>query len=81
MRRRIVAALAAGAAGLALGVMPTTGAFASSDGRADYGCSDWRGWDRCDHHDHDNFFFHHRNFDHRNFDDFNDVVVIFVGLR
>lgn len=69
MRRRIIAAISAGAAGLALGVMPATGAFASSENRDDFRCSDWGGWDdrrHCDFFDRDG-----RNF--------NDVVIILVG--
>lgn len=76
MRRRIVAAVSAGAAGLALGLMPATGAFASSDTRVDNRCSDWRGGNGSRHCD----GFNDRNFNDRNFRNFNDVVIIFVGL-
>ncbi|MCP3819829.1 hypothetical protein NLX86_17520 [Streptomyces sp. A3M-1-3] len=72
MRRRIIAAVSAGAAGLALGVMPATGAFASSDTRSDYGCSDWRSWDDRRHHCDDR-----DDHDDRNL---NDVVIILVAL-
>ncbi|MFD3440490.1 hypothetical protein ACFWU3_23625 [Streptomyces sp. NPDC058685] len=57
MRRKIIAAVSAGAAGLALAVIPATGAFASSSasGGGNYGCSDGRGWDNrnnnCDFYD------------------------------
>ncbi|MFD7613735.1 hypothetical protein [Streptomyces sp. NPDC059828] len=43
MRRRIVAAVSAAAAGLALAVVPASGAFAS-DARNDYSCSNWDGY-------------------------------------
>ncbi|MEV6650286.1 hypothetical protein [Streptomyces sp. NPDC051219] len=49
--------------------MPATGAFASSENRDDFRCSDWGGWDdrrHCDFFDRDG-----RNF--------NDVVIILVG--
>lgn len=73
MRRRIVAAVSAGAAGLALAVMPAAGAFASSDSRVDYRCSDGR--DRGDRH-YDCGFFDDR-YD-RNFDNFDNSVIIVV---
>ncbi|MEU2155214.1 hypothetical protein ABZ532_09345 [Streptomyces sp. NPDC019396] len=43
MRRRIVAAVSAAAAGLALAVVPASGAFAG-DARNDYSCSNWDGY-------------------------------------
>ncbi|MER7665797.1 MULTISPECIES: hypothetical protein [unclassified Streptomyces] len=66
MRRKIIAAVSAGVAGLALAVIPATGAFASSNasgGGGGYGCSDGRGWDdrrnNCDFYDNR----YDRNFD------------------
>lgn len=91
MRRRIVAALSAGVAGLALGVLPATGAYASNEIRSDYGCSDWRGGDgrHCGHHNdyNDRYYggYHDRYYDpyyDRHFDrNFNDFVVILVSAR
>ncbi|MFD7440832.1 hypothetical protein [Streptomyces sp. NPDC059909] len=63
--------------------MPATGAFASSDVRADRGCSDWGSWHDGRHHGHhcdddddddrDYFdFVHHRNFD--------NVLIILVDV-
>ncbi|MEU2162048.1 hypothetical protein QRN89_16120 [Streptomyces chengbuensis] len=84
MRRRIVAALSAGAAGLALGVMPATGAFAASQVTADRGCSDWRGGG-CGYYDDYRDYRHHDRYYDRYYDDFdrnfNDVVVILVAVR
>ncbi|MFF7203169.1 MULTISPECIES: hypothetical protein [unclassified Streptomyces] len=56
MRQKIIAAVSAGVAGLALAVIPATGAFASSNAGGNYGCSDGRGWDdrrnnNCDFYD------------------------------
>ncbi|MEI5008167.1 hypothetical protein RB196_13230 [Streptomyces sp. PmtA] len=93
MRRRIVAALSAGAAGLALGVMPATGAFAATQVTADRGCSDWRGGGCGDDDDYRDYRHHDRYYDryyddryydryYDNFDrNFNDVVVILVAVR
>ncbi|MEJ8639577.1 hypothetical protein ABZY19_15060 [Streptomyces sp. NPDC006475] len=56
MRQKIIAAVSAGVAGLALAVIPATGAFASSDASGgNYGCSDGRGWgdrgNNCNYYD------------------------------
>ncbi|MEV0925105.1 hypothetical protein AB0I99_08235 [Streptomyces spongiicola] len=69
MRRRIVVALSAGIAGLALGVMPATGAYAASQVTADRGCSDWRGGG-CGHYgDHRDYRYHDRYYDNRYYHD------------
>ncbi|MFE3324937.1 hypothetical protein [Streptomyces sp. NPDC059176] len=77
MRRRIVAALSAGVAGLALGVLPATSAFAASDTRTDYRCSDWRDGRNCDRGYYNSYYNNFNRFD-RNF---NDVVIILVAVR
>ncbi len=90
MRRRIVAALSAGVAGLALGVMPATGAYAANQVTADRGCSDWRGGGCGHYNDYRDYRHHDRYYDHYYYDryyyddfnrNFNDVVVILVAAR
>lgn len=78
MRRRIVAAISAGAAGLALGVLPATSAFAASDARTDYRCSDWRDGRNCDRGYYNGYY---NNFDRHFNRNFNDVVIILVAVR
>ncbi|WP_455352400.1 hypothetical protein [Streptomyces sp. SYSU K217416] len=83
MRRRIVAAVSAAAAGLALGVLPASEAFASSDTRNTNRCSDWRGWDDrryCDDRYYNDRYYNDRYYDDRHFRNFNDVVFILVAV-
>ncbi|WP_311137289.1 hypothetical protein [Streptomyces sp. I6] len=90
MRRRVVAALSAGVAGLALGVMPATGAYAANQVTADRGCSDWRGGGCGHYNDYRDYRHHDRYYDRHYYDryyyddfnrNFNDVVVILVAAR